>query len=109
MFSKFKSFVSHNNEQNSSQTKDSIDNYKSAISQMDSRTADKIHKGVDYNSILLWFIVKFCIRGPRQSGKTSLFRRLEGNLLKAGYEQTPEIRVGHAHWNSEVSNETVKV
>lgn len=53
--------------------------------------------------------MKVIIRGDRQSGKTSLFRRLEGKLLKAGYEPTPEIQVGHIQWSSKVSNEIVKV
>ena len=41
------------------------------ITRIDSNIQQRLNKGVTYN-------LKICIRGKRQSGKTMLFRRLQG-------------------------------
>ena len=62
----------------------------------------KFSRGVHYN-------LKLLIRGDRSTGKSTLFRRLQGGTFVEEYEATEEIQVAAIHWNHKATDDIVKV
>eukprot|EP00026_Physarum_polycephalum_P002232 Phypoly_transcript_02237.p1 GENE.Phypoly_transcript_02237~~Phypoly_transcript_02237.p1 ORF type:complete len:879 (+),score=264.71 Phypoly_transcript_02237:115-2751(+) len=73
------------------------------ISQMDSEMKKKLSGGgIKYN-------IKVVIKGDRNTGKTNLWRRLQGLSYQDAYIPTPEIQIATINWNYKVSDDIVKV
>ena len=47
-------------------------------------------------------------RGDRASGKTTLFKRLQGDKFSDEYEQSEEISVSAIQWNHKATDDIVK-
>ena len=47
-------------------------------------------------------------RGDRASGKTTLFKRLQGEKFSEEYEQSEEISVSAIQWNHKATDDIVK-
>ena len=47
-------------------------------------------------------------RGDRASGKTTLFKRLQGEKFSDEYEQSEEISVSAIQWNHKATDDIVK-
>lgn len=62
----------------------------------------KFSRGVHYN-------MKLLLRGDRASGKTTLFKRLQGDKFSEEYEQSEEISVSAIQWNHKATDDIVKV
>lgn len=76
----------------------------------------KFAHGVNFNSkamfnwvFYLFDLVKIVIKGDRTSGKTCLFRRLQGQPFCENYVPTEEIQVANILWNYRASNHIVKM
>ena len=75
----------------------------------------KFAHGVNFNRkhfqhlIECFGLVKVVIRGDRASGKTCLFRRLQGQLFDEAYLPTEEIQVANILWNYKTTDHIVKL
>ncbi|KAL5483738.1 hypothetical protein EMCRGX_G020149, partial [Ephydatia muelleri] len=72
------------------------------INSMDEALQKKFSKGIQYN-------MKIVIRGDRNTGKTNLFRRMEGKQFSEAYTPTTAINVTSILWSYKVTSDTVKV
>jgi GTPase SAR1 family protein len=79
------------------------------ISQMDSEMKKKLSGGgIKYNSMHVgatithtkkFKTVKVVIKGDRNTGKTNLWRRLQGLTYQEHYIPTPEIQIATINWS----------
>jgi hypothetical protein len=69
---------------------------------MDSSVRKKLRGGVQFN-------MKVLIRGSPGTGKTSLWRRLQGQTLPRDYASTQEIQTANINWAFKNVEEAVKV
>ena len=53
--------------------------------------------------------MKIIIRGSRKTGKTTLFKRLQGDPFIATYNETPEIQISQIHWEQKNSDDYSKI
>eukprot|EP01114_Cavostelium_apophysatum_P011566 TRINITY_DN2588_c0_g1_i3.p1 TRINITY_DN2588_c0_g1~~TRINITY_DN2588_c0_g1_i3.p1 ORF type:complete len:826 (-),score=292.03 TRINITY_DN2588_c0_g1_i3:742-3219(-) len=73
------------------------------IRAMDSEMKAKLEKkSIKYN-------LKVILKGDRNTGKTSLWRRLQGLPFVEAYQPTPEIQVCTINWDYKATNDVIKV
>jgi len=74
------------------------------IKRMDQAVRKRLRggRGFSYN-------MKLIIRGERGTGKTALWRRLQGMSLTESYSPTPEIQTANINWSFKNLDEAVKV
>ncbi|XP_071510401.1 rab-like protein 6 isoform X2 [Diadema antillarum] len=95
MFSALKKLVT--NEQG-----DTRPNIPSGMQTMGVSLQRKFARGVQYN-------MKVIIKGDRNTGKSTLFHRLQGEKFREEYTPTSEIQVASIHWNYKATDDVVKV
>jgi GTPase SAR1 family protein len=83
-------------------SKPQSDTLKDSDIRVDQAFQDIFRKGVNIN-------MKVVIRGSSKSGKTSLFRSLQGKKVKGVYKSTPQIQAAMLNWKYDDSPDVVKL
>lgn len=97
MFSALKKLVGS---EPAGQVKDKI--IPAGLQSMNQSLQRRFAKGVQYN-------MKIVIRGDRNTGKSTLWHRLQGKKFQEEYIPTQEIQVTSIHWNYKTTDDVVKV
>ncbi|XP_051278255.1 rab-like protein 6 isoform X2 [Dicentrarchus labrax] len=89
-------------------------NIPAGLQSMNQSLQRRFAKGVQYN-IVKGFLtdfpsqVKIVIRGDRNTGKSTLWHRLQGKKFVEEYLPTQEIQATSIHWNYKTTDDVVKV